>query len=70
MELALVGAERGGGFANTNELEVMNCKEAMQCPDRAAWEEQIENDSIGLRNSMYLLWYFTKNCQVMQNSCL
>ena len=29
MELALVGAEIGGRFANTNELKVMNYKEAM-----------------------------------------
>ena len=43
MELALVGAGIGGGFANTNKLKVMNYKEAMQSPDRAAWEEEIEN---------------------------
>ena len=43
-ELALVGAGIGGGFANTNELKVMNYKEAMQSPDRAAWEEEIENE--------------------------
>ena len=36
MELALIGAGIGGGFANTNELKVMNYKEAMQSLDRAA----------------------------------
>ena len=44
MELALVGAGIGGGFANTNELKVMNYREAMQSPDRAAWEEEIKNE--------------------------
>ena len=44
MELALVGAGIGGGFANTNELKVMNYKEAMQSPDRAEWEEEIESE--------------------------
>ena len=44
MKLALVGAGIGGGFANTNELKVMNYKQVMQSPDRAAWEEEIENE--------------------------
>ena len=43
-ELALVGAGIGGGFANTNELKVMNYREAMQSPYRAAWEEEIKNE--------------------------
>ena len=41
MELALVGAGIGGRFANTNELNVMNNRKAMQSPDRASWEEEI-----------------------------
>ena len=44
VELALVGAGIGGGFANTNELKVLNYKEAMQSPNKAAWEEEIENE--------------------------
>ena len=43
-ELALVGAGIGGGFANTNELKVMNYREAMRSPDKAAWEEEIKNE--------------------------
>ncbi len=43
-ELALVGAGIGGGFANTNELKVMNYREAMQSPDKDAWEEEIMNE--------------------------
>ena len=42
-EFSLVGAGVGGGFSNTNELKVINYKEAMQSPDKAAWEEEIEN---------------------------
>ena len=43
-ELALVGAGIGGGFANTTELKVMNYREAMRSPDKAAWEEEIANE--------------------------
>jgi hypothetical protein len=43
-ELALVGAGIGGGFANTNDLKVINYREAMQSPDRAAWEEEINTE--------------------------
>ena len=43
-ELALVGAGIGGGFVNTNELKVVNYREAMQSPDKDAWEEEIMNE--------------------------
>ena len=43
-ELALVGAGIGGGFANTNELKVMNYREAMRRLDKDAWEEEIMNE--------------------------
>ena len=29
---------------NTNELKVINCREAMQILDRAAWEEEMKNE--------------------------
>ena len=43
VEFSLVRAGVEGGFANTKELKVMNYKEAMQSPDKAAWEEEIKN---------------------------
>ena len=36
-ELILVGAGLGGGFVNTNELKVMNYKEAMKGKNKNDW---------------------------------
>lgn len=44
MELSLVETGIGGAFVNTNELKVMNYREAMQSLDGAAWEEEIKNE--------------------------
>jgi hypothetical protein len=44
MEFANVGAGIGGGFKNTMELKPMKYKEAINGPDRKAWEKEIENE--------------------------
>jgi hypothetical protein len=44
MEFANVGASIGGGFENTMELKPMKYKEAINRPDRKAWEKEIENE--------------------------
>ena len=44
LELSVVGAGLGGGFANTSELKVMNYKEAMRSPDREQWTEEVGNE--------------------------
>ena len=44
MEFANVGAGIGGGFENTMELKPMKYKEAINRPDRKAWEKEIENE--------------------------
>jgi hypothetical protein len=44
MEFANVGASIGGEFENTMELKPMKYKEAINRPDRKAWEKEIENE--------------------------
>jgi hypothetical protein len=44
MEFTNVGASIGGEFANTMELNPMKYKEAINRPDRKAWEKEIENE--------------------------
>jgi hypothetical protein len=41
MEIALIGAALGGGFENTNELHVLNYKEAMEGPNKAQWTKAV-----------------------------
>ncbi len=41
MEFANVGAGIGGEFENTMELKPMNYKEAINGPDRKAWEKKL-----------------------------
>jgi len=43
LEVSLVRAGLGGRFANTAELKVMNCKEAMKSKDAEAWKEEVVN---------------------------
>lgn len=43
-ESALVGAGVGGGFSHTDELKVMNYRQAMNSPDREAWKEEVKNE--------------------------
>eukprot|EP00956_Cyclotella_meneghiniana_P008481 scaffold11431_cov23-Cyclotella_meneghiniana.AAC.2 len=43
-ELSLVGAGVGGGFDHTDELKVMNYREAMKSPDCEAWKDEIKNE--------------------------
>jgi hypothetical protein len=44
IETALVGAGVGGGFDHTDELRVMNYREAMKSPDADEWKEEIKNE--------------------------
>jgi hypothetical protein len=44
VEFVNVGANIGGGFENTMELKPMKCKEALNVPDKKAWEKEIENE--------------------------
>ena len=46
VELAQVGAGLGGGFENTQELKVMNYKEAMRSPDKEHWIEEVGNEKL------------------------
>ncbi|KAL7573927.1 hypothetical protein ACA910_001939 [Epithemia clementina (nom. ined.)] len=39
-----VGAGLGGGIQNTQELHVLNYKEAMQTPDRDKWQQAVEEE--------------------------
>ena len=39
-----VGAGAGGGYGHTDELWVMNYREAMASPDRHLWEEAIHQE--------------------------
>ncbi len=41
-EFANVGAGIGDGFKNTNELKVMNYKEAVNGPDGKHWKAEVE----------------------------
>ena len=43
-EIAGVGAAAGGGFTDTAELKPMKYNEAMQCGDKAAWDEAVEEE--------------------------
>jgi hypothetical protein len=43
-EVGLVGAGIGGGFEHTGELKVMKYKEAMSSPDKAKWEQGVEDE--------------------------
>jgi len=43
-EFANVGAGVGGVFENTNELKVMNYKEAVDEPDGMCWQAEVENE--------------------------
>jgi hypothetical protein len=43
-ELMGVGAGAGGGYGHTDELRVMNYREAMASPDRHLWEEAIRQE--------------------------
>jgi len=43
-EFANIGAGIGGGFENTNELQVMNYKEAFNGPDGVRWQAEVENE--------------------------
>jgi hypothetical protein len=43
-ELMGVGAGAGGGYGHTDELRVMNYREAMASPDRHLWEEAIHQE--------------------------
>ena len=43
-EFANVSAGVGGGFENTKELKVMNYKEAINGPDSACWQAEVENE--------------------------
>ena len=42
-----VGAGAGGGYGHTDELRVMNYREAMASPDRHLWEEVIHQEYPG-----------------------
>eukprot|EP01082_Thalassiosira_pseudonana_P003604 g3149.t1 g3149 contig12:1513564-1518213(-) len=44
MEKMLIGAGVGGGFSNTNELKVMNYKQAMASEDADEWNDEIGNE--------------------------
>ena len=44
LELNLMGAGIGGRFTNTNELKVMNFKQAMRSPDADKWVEEVANE--------------------------
>ncbi len=44
MEFTNVGASIGGGVENTIELKPMKYNEAINRPDRKAWEKEIENE--------------------------
>eukprot|EP01082_Thalassiosira_pseudonana_P000277 g29.t1 g29 contig1:64548-67487(+) len=44
METMLIGAGVGGGFSNTNELKVMNYKQAMASDDADEWNDEIGNE--------------------------
>jgi hypothetical protein len=43
-ELMGVGAGAGGSYGHTDELQVMNYREAMASPDRHFWEEAIHQE--------------------------
>ena len=43
-EMSLVGAGVGGGFGHTDELKVMNYREAMKSSDREAWIDEIKKE--------------------------
>lgn len=43
-EYTLVGADVGGGFENTQELQVMKYNEAMKSPDKEQWEKEIKEE--------------------------
>jgi hypothetical protein len=43
-ETAFVGAGVGGGYSHTNELKVLNYKQAMASSNRQAWLEEIDNE--------------------------
>ncbi len=44
MDLPNVGASIGGGFESAMELKPVKYKEAINRPDRKAWEKEIENE--------------------------
>ena len=44
IEISQVGAGVGGGFENTSELKVMNCREAMQSSDAEEWKAEVKNE--------------------------
>ena len=44
LEVTVVGAGVGGGFSNTNELKVMNYKEAMKSKRAAEWTDEVSNE--------------------------
>ena len=54
-ELALVGADIGGGFKNAQELHVVKCKEAMAGPKKDEWDEAVkdEHDRMTRRHKVF-----------------
>ena len=44
LEVTVVGAGVGGGFSNTNELKVMNYREAMKSKQAAEWTDEVSNE--------------------------
>jgi hypothetical protein len=52
-ETAFVGAGVGGGYSHTNELKVLNYKQAMASSNCKAWEEEVETSTSALRSSRY-----------------
>ena len=44
LEVSLVGVGLGGRFANTDELKVINYKEAMKSKYGEAWNEEVVNE--------------------------
>jgi hypothetical protein len=44
MEFANIRAGIGGGFENTMDLKPMKYNEAINGPDKKAWEKEIENE--------------------------
>jgi hypothetical protein len=53
MEFANVGAGIGGGSENTMELKLMKYNEAINAPDKKAWEKEIENEHDRRQRTMH-----------------
>jgi hypothetical protein len=70
MELSLVETGIGGAFVNTNELKVMNYREAMQSLDGLHGKTRSRMNWRGSKHSMPLLWCHAVNYKGMQKLCL